>query len=85
MGRKILEIRNNQSKFFVYDAWNVIEEYKDNDIQSSTISDEGIDKLIAISANSNNFWVYQDIIKSIIYIMKGEEKDQYYDYDEFGK
>lgn len=85
MGRKIIEIRNNQSMLYVNDGSNVIEEYIDSEIHSSIVSDVGIDNIIEVSTNSTNYWTYADIIKCVIYTMKGQEKDHRYDYDEFGK
>ena len=84
LGRKIMEIRNDQLTSLTYDTWNVVEEYRNNDLKSSIILDEGIDNIIQISVNNANFWIYSDILKSVSYVMEGQEKHSHYEYNEYG-
>ena len=59
--------------------------YDGNNILNSVVSDEGFDNIIEVSTENANFWIYSDIVKSTTHILNGEEKDQHFEYEEFGK
>jgi RHS repeat-associated protein len=83
-GRKIKEIKANQNYSFVYNAFNIIEEHNNGKLVSSNILDAGIDNHLQSSASGVEFSYYADLIKSTRQILKGENKDRFYNFDEFG-
>jgi RHS repeat-associated protein len=84
-GRKVMEVRQDQIKSLVYDRWNIIEEYDNDGLICSVVSDSDAASATLTSTNNDNYWSYTDLIRSVTHVLRGEEKEYFYDYDEFGR
>ncbi|MGH9967106.1 MAG: RHS repeat domain-containing protein [Pyrinomonadaceae bacterium] len=83
-GRRSLQKKALQSKVMIYDSHNLLEEYNNNDLELSLLSDTFPDSFILSSQTGSEFYFFPDLTKSVRYIFDGTQKHNFYRYDEFG-
>lgn len=84
LGRRCIQQEDEIYSLMIYDGFNLLEEYENGRLKSSLVNEEGQDNLLQQSKGGAEFYFYPDLIKSVRYLLKGREKYNYYQYDDFG-
>ncbi len=84
LGRKAVEHSNNAVRQFVCHAVNPLEEYENGILASSNVPDREVDELVQISTGGKELYLLADQVKSVRYVLNGEQVENFFSYDEYG-
>ncbi len=84
LGRKAVEHANGAVRQFVCHAINVLEEYENGVLVSSNVPDREVDEPVQISTGGKDLYVLTDQVKSVRYVLNGEQVENFFSYDEYG-
>ncbi|HEY8225070.1 MAG TPA: RHS repeat-associated core domain-containing protein, partial [Pyrinomonadaceae bacterium] len=83
-GRRSVQRAGTDTRVLLYDSYNLLEEYHNDVLELSVLSDTFPDSFIICSKNGSEFYLLPDLTKSVRYIFNGNQKHNFYSYDEFG-